>query len=361
MTVRVGATGHLAAVIEDAASVAARLAAAEPAARAVQAETARRESARLSALLDASPLTDDTADAVDERQARGLPAVEVPAGASSPAARVTAGWAQTLRIDELATQEVAALEYANLLACFDTEPAVARAFFAQPREALAELHTVISRGLVEPAVAGRPRRTEQAVHDGAQGRVLYRSAPPERVEGLLDELAAWLAGPATGEPALVVAGVVHERVLRWQPFEAGNGRVARAASRVVLRARGVDPEGLAVAERLPARDPLDYHRQVAASMRRGDLAPWLERTAEAVLSGLIAAAERVDPGGHADPPGRAADVAADLEPGDLLTVADYVAATGATRADARSDLRSLVLAGRMEAVPGSGGLRFRRR
>lgn len=350
---------HLAELIADVGAVAARLAAAAPTTRGVQAAKARRESARLSARLDASPLTEATADAIDERELQGLPPVEQPAGA--PAARVTAGWAQTWEIDALATQEVAGIEYANLLACFDAEAAMAPQLLDRPREALAELHVLICRGLVEPGMAGRPRETEQAVHDGAQGRVLYRAAPPERLDGLLDELAAWLTGPAEAEPALIVAGTVHERILRWQPFEAGNGRVARAASRLVLRARKVDPEGLAVAERLPARDPLGYHRAVAANMRRRALDPWLEWTGEAVLSGLIAAADAVDPDGHPDLPPRAAETAAELEPGAVLTLTEYAERTSTSLHAARTDLRAMVIAGRMEPVPGSRGLRFSRR
>lgn len=352
---------HLAALMADAATVAARLAAADPARRRAHAGTARRESARLSARLDASPLTDATAAAVDARLARGMPAVDLPAGDVSPAARVTAGWARTLKVDAEASQEVAALEYANLLACFDAEVAVAGWLLDRPRHGLAELHEVICRGLVEPAAAGRTRRTDQAVHDGSEGRVLWRAAPPAHVAGLLDELAAWLTGPAAEEPALVVAGVVHERILRWQPFEIANGRVARAASRVVLRARGVDPEGLAVAERLPAADPLAYHREVAASMRRRDLGPWLERASEAVLAGLVAAADVVDPGGRPDPPSRAAEVAQSLAQGATLTVAEYAVLTGTSTAAARDDLRALVLGGGLELVPGTAGLRYRRR
>lgn len=361
MTVAPARSDHLVALIADVAAVAARVAGADACAREAQAAAARRESARLSARLDASPLTDATADAVDERLAHGLAPVDSPAGAGSPAARVTDGWARALKIDQAATQEVAAVEYANLLACFDAEPSVARGVLHRPREALAELHALICRDLIDAGSAGQPRRTQQAVHDGAQGRVLYRAVEPEHVGGLLDGLAAWLAGPAHEEPALVVAGTVQERILRWQPFEAGNGRVARAASRVVLRARGVDPQGLAVAERLPAADPLGYHREVAAGMHRRDLGPWLERAAEAVLSGLIAAAEAVDPAGRPQPPVRAAAVVDGLDADEVVTVTDYAARAGVDRDVARADLRALVLAGRVEAVTGSGGLRVRAR
>ncbi|HVL99470.1 MAG TPA: Fic family protein [Egibacteraceae bacterium] len=352
---------HLVSLVADAGAAAARLAAADPAARQAHAAAARREYARLSARLDASPLTDATADKVDERESRGLPPSPQQAGSVSPAARVTAGWARTLKIDEAATQEVAALEYANLLAAFDVESAVAPGIFDDPRRALADLHAVLCRGLVDPALAGHARRTELAVHEGAQGRVIYHPAPPARIDALLDELATWLTGPGGAKPALVVAGVVHERILQWQPYEAANGRLARAASRLVLRARGVDPDGLAVAERLPAADPLAYHSEVAATIRRrDDLGRWLERAAEAVVAGLAAAADAVAPRPACALPARALAIAAELAPGAALTVADYADRAGASRASARAELRALAGAGFMEMVPATGGLRFRR-
>lgn len=352
---------HLVALVAEAEAAATRLSAADSARRRDLAAQARRESARLSARLDASLLDDATADAVDDREAQGLAPVEVPGNGMSPAARVTAGWARTLKVDEVATQELSAAEYANLLACFDAEPAIAETFLDRPREGLVALHDVICRGLVEPGAAGRPRRTDQAVHDGAQGQVVYHAAPPERIDGLLDDLAAWLTDSSGGKPALIVAGVVHERLLQWQPFEAANGRLARAASRVVLRARGLDPEGLAVAERLPAADPIGYHAEVAATIRRrDDLGLWLERAGEAVVAGLLAAADAVDPRPPGDPAPRAQAVAAGLAPGDAITVREYSDRSGATRAAARAELAGLVAAGWLRPIPGAGGLRFRR-
>lgn len=358
---RLSYSDHLVALVSQAEAAATRLAAADPALRHALAADARRESARLSARLDASPLTDVTADAVDQREARGEPWVAGSADGAPLAARVAAGWAQTLKVDQVADQDVAALEYANLLACFDAEPALAETFLDRPRESLVHLHGVICRGLLEPGLVGRPRRTDLAVHDGAQGRVLYHPAPPQRIDGLLDELAEWLAGSGGTKPALVVAGVVHERLLQWQPFEAANGRLGRAASRVVLRARGLDPDGVAVAERLLAADPLRYHAEVAATIRRrDDFGPWLERVGEAVVAGLVAAADAVGPRPPRQVPSRATAIAMALEPGTSITVTEYRERSGASLGAARSELAALVAAGELVVQPRAGGLRFRR-
>lgn len=355
--VRVGYSDHLVTLIAQGEAAATRLAAADPDRTAEVARAARRESARLSARLDASPLREDTAAAVDAGERDGPGAWADGSKASGDAG----GWAAALRLDGLPTQELAAMEYANLLACFDAEPALAGSLFERPLDTLAELHAVVCRGLVDAGAAGRPRRTEQAVHDGAQGRVVYRAADPADLPGLLAGLAAWLGRGSAGMPSLAVAGVVQQRLLQWQPYEAANGRVARAASRLVLRARGLDPHGAAVCERLLAADPLGYHGEVAATIRRrGDVGGWLERYCEAAVAALEAAADAAAPGPTPAVPARGTAVCADLARGESLTVTEYARRAGVSLEAARSDLRTLARAGAVSPVPRSRGLRYRR-
>lgn len=379
--IRVAYTDHLVDLIGRAEAAAARIAppcCADPARREALAADARREAARLSARLDGSPLEDATAAEVDagewQRPGAGSGAGAESAegaeasnagGAGQPAggAGRRGGWADALRVDDLPTQEVAAVEYANLLACFDAEADVAGWFFERPLEALRTLHGHVGQGLVGPEHLGTPRQTHQAVHDGAQGRVIYHAPDPEAVPVLLDGLAEWLAGPRlTGSaalPALVVAGVVHERILEWQPFEAANGRVARSASRVVLRARGLDPDGLAVVERGLALDPLGYHAEVAATIRRGgDLGPWLERYGEAAVAALEHAAGVLAPDARPSPSPRALSFVRELGEGAVLTLAECVTALGGGADAARTQVRALTTGGWLRELPGSRGLRF---
>jgi Fic family protein len=374
MTTRVAYSDHLVGVLITAEAAATRLSDADPDRRQAVVARARRQSARLSARLDGSPLETSTAEAVDEGK---IVARHDLSGVRGGAASV--GWAQALRLEGMATQEIAAVEYANLLACFDLEPLITEALFERPLEVLAMLHGAICRGLVAPEVVGRPRRTAQAVHDGSQGRVLYNAAEPEAVPGLLAQLEAWLRGDpgrapplaagsrqlpgvaSAGMPAIIVAGVVHECLLAWQPFEAGNGRLARAAARLVLRARGLDPHGAGVAERTLAADSLGYYGEVAATIRRGgDLGLWLERYAEAVAVGLEIAAAQAAPRPLPEPPRRAVEVCAGLPAGGRLSVAEYRARAGVGPETAARELRALVLAGLLAVEPRSRGLRYRR-
>ncbi|MDQ3710522.1 MAG: Fic family protein [Actinomycetota bacterium] len=373
MDVRFHYSDHLVGLVEDAAAAAARIAAAPPEGLAAEAQRAKRDAGRLSARLDASPLDDATADAVDAGTwvwPAGKRRFDEPAGerrsddsAGNVAAPQAGGWATALKLDGMATQQVAAVEYANLLACYDAEAELADQLFEAPLTVLTTLHGLICRGLVAPQVVGRPRRTIQAVHDGAQGRVLYNTPDPRVVPRLVDGLVEWLgatgsAGSA-GLPTLVVAGVVHERLLEWQPFEAGNGRLARAAARLVLRARGLDPTAVAVPERTLAADPGGYHNEVAATIhRRGDLGPWLEWHTEAVVAGLAAVARRLV--GHSPaPPARAVQIAGRMAFGATITLGEYAAATGLSRDTAAADLRALVSAGALRRDPHTRGLRFR--
>jgi hypothetical protein len=96
-----------------------------------------------------------------------------------------------------------------------------------PLQALARLHTVAMTDQVPHEELGRPR-----------------------ADAGISERLTTLADVVTGSeaPGVVVAGVVHAELMVLRPFGSADGLVARAASRVVLVARGVDPDALTVPE-----------------------------------------------------------------------------------------------------------------
>ena len=98
---------------------------------------------------------------------------------------------------------------------------------ASPLQAFARMHTLAGKGEVDEETLGRPRDA------GSAARV--------------NDLARTLLAPTTA-PALVVAAVVHAELATAAPFVSHNGLVARAAERLVLVARGVDPKALVVPE-----------------------------------------------------------------------------------------------------------------
>lgn len=356
MQLQLSYTDHLVSLVDQTATLAGRLVDLAPEERAPLQQAARQDTARLSARLDGSPLDTQTLDAVDSGR------WQRPASQVGP--ERAGGWASALRLDVLDTQDVAAIEYDNLRTAYDAEPELAEELFDAPLDTLARLHGLICEGLVEPDVIGRPRRTEQAVHDGAQGMVIFNAPDHESLPGLLAGLQRWLRGEggegSAAYPGPVVAAIVHERVLQWQPFEAANGRLARAASRLVLRARGADPHGLVVPERVWASDPGGYYGEVAATMRRrDDLGPWVERQLEMLLTALTEAVSEVRRPVRPPAP-HALRMVEQMSPGEAITVADYADRHGLSRETAWRDLRDLMIAGRVIREPRTLGRRFRR-
>lgn len=94
-----------------------------------------------------------------------------------------------------------------------------------PLQALARMHTLVGKGSIAEDALGRPVRPADRLHD----------------------LAARLVLPTTA-PALVVAAVVHAEVAAAGVFAGHNGVVARAAERLVLVDRAVDPASVTVPE-----------------------------------------------------------------------------------------------------------------
>ncbi len=138
-----------------------------------------------------------------------------------------------------------------------------------PRQVFARLHTLAAKGEAADDQLGRPR--------GEVGA--------DRLSGL----ARLLLEP-TSAPALVVAAVVHAELRTVAPFVSHNGLVARAAERLVLVARGVDPTSLTV----PEAGHLALRAQYESNLRgyaEGGLAGvhgWLLYTAEAYTAGAQA-------------------------------------------------------------------------
>jgi hypothetical protein len=133
-----------------------------------------------------------------------------------------------------------------------------------PRQALARLHALAAADLLPADDLGRPR-------PGSAER--------------LDTLAHVLA--ATHAPAVVVAAIVHGELLGLDAFPPASGVVARAAVRLTLVERGLDPKSLVVVEA--------GHRELAADYaaaldgyRTGSedgITGWLVHCAAALVAG----------------------------------------------------------------------------
>lgn len=179
---------------------------------------------------------------------RGAHASAVLEGSASSLAEVRDGSG-----DEIAADAVRVSTEALGLA-----PLLSRA----PLQALARLHTLAGSASVPEGRLGRPRDDASA----------------ERLRGLGQLLLA-----PTEAPALLVAALVHAELATATPFPSHNGIVARAAERLVLVARGVDPTSLVVPEaaHLALRPAYESNLRGYATGGTAGVHSWLVYTTEA--------------------------------------------------------------------------------
>lgn len=157
-------------------------------------------------------------------------------------------------------------------------------------ELLARLHTAAMRDLLPAEELGRLRT-------GDQPRDLTGLGPApvgDALAGRMTLLGRTLA--VTGVPALVAASVLHGELLALRPFAAGNGVVARAAARLMLVRRGLDPTGAVVAESGWAQAPNPYLGAAAgfATGTAQGVAGWVTFSARSVLAGAQVGREVAD-------------------------------------------------------------------
>jgi len=132
-----------------------------------------------------------------------------------------------------------------------------------PLQAFARLHS-----LTGGPAPGQPRSAEAA----------------ERLQSLSKALLA------TSSPGLIVAALVHAELASVAPFASHNGIVARAAERLVMVARGVDPASLVVPEAGHLALRPEYESNLRGYRDGGDrgLHSWLLYAAEAQTKGAEA-------------------------------------------------------------------------
>ena len=136
-----------------------------------------------------------------------------------------------------------------------------------PLQAIARLHVLAAAGIAPRDRLGRPSGDPQAA-------------------ARLGALARLVAGGGR-TPGLLLAAVVHGELASLAPFGSADGLVARAAARLTLVARGVDPTAVSVPE-VGHLERADEYRQAlagyAAGVRDG-LAGWLRHCGRAVELG----------------------------------------------------------------------------
>ncbi len=135
-----------------------------------------------------------------------------------------------------------------------------------PRQVLARLHVLAAAGQLDSDALGRPAASAEVA---------------QRLDGLASVLAV------TSAPAVVVAGIVHGELLALDAFPPASGVVARAAVRLTLIERGLDPKSLVVVEAGHRELATEYESALAAyrSGTPDGVATWLRHCADAIVAG----------------------------------------------------------------------------
>ncbi|MGL5927797.1 MAG: Fic family protein [Dermatophilaceae bacterium] len=153
-----------------------------------------------------------------------------------------------------------------------------------PRQVLARLHVLAAAGLVPDTELGRPRLAgEDCPELGDLGPAPPAGEAAARLDAVVDVLVA-----LPRLPVVVAAAVVHAEIVHARPFRRGNGVVARALDRVVVRAGGLDPTGVAVIEAGHSAGGSAGYLGALAAYGTGDVAGlqiWTEHCCTAVRAG----------------------------------------------------------------------------
>jgi hypothetical protein len=160
-----------------------------------------------------------------------------------------------------------------------------------PRQVLARMHVLAAKGRLDDDLLGRPR--DAGVLGGSadpadpDNRLDLGPLPaPAVVTARLDDLSRLLLAP-TRTSAIVLSAVVHGELLALRPFPQASGLIARAAGRLVLVSRGLDPKSVSVPEVGHLELEADYADSARAyiSGTASGVARWVVHCARAVELG----------------------------------------------------------------------------
>jgi hypothetical protein len=154
-----------------------------------------------------------------------------------------------------------------------------------PAQALTRMHMLAAAGQVDAGRIGRPRSDGEpvAIEPGGPSR----PADAQEAAARLTALAGLIAAPSKA-PALLVAAIAQGELLAATPFGWGDGLIGRAAFRLLLIARGLDPQALAAPEVGFLELGLEARQAALEAYRSGTaqgLSAWIIHCASAVVRG----------------------------------------------------------------------------
>ena len=137
---------------------------------------------------------------------------------------------------------------------------------AVDQSTIREIHRRVLGGQGGLLTPGEYRRGENRV-GGTDGEVIFATPPSGDVPELMRSFTAWL-GDHADVPAPVLAALAHLELVAIHPFNDGNGRTARAISRLLLARGGYALDGLVSLDAYLDTRRSDYFGAIRASIGR---------------------------------------------------------------------------------------------
>jgi Fic family protein len=125
------------------------------------------------------------------------------------------------------------------------------------------------------------------------GMVHYQTPNAGESRGRLKPFLDWFNSPDDPDP-VIKAAVAHLRFMSIQPFDGGNGRIARAITDIQLaRSEGTAHRYYSLSDRIK-KERRSYHETLLAAQRGdGDITPWLSWFLRCLGNAISAADEHL--------------------------------------------------------------------
>lgn len=239
-------------------------------------------------------------------------------------------------------------------------------------QAIREIHRRVLDGIDPMLRPGEYRKGENRVAD-AEGGLIFSTPVSGDVPDLMHRFGRWLRTGGDGRPPVVVSALAHLELVGIHPFYDGNGRTARALSRLLLVRGGYALNGLVSVDAYLDLQRREYFAAIRAALGRTyargyDATPFVRYFVEAIagaaehvlarvkgVAGLLAVLRQAT--GKGELGGAVVDGLVYAWINGSITPADYRSIAGRTGPSATRDLQDAARAGFL--VP-SGATRARR-
>jgi len=136
-------------------------------------------------------------------------------------------------------------------------------------ELIQKLHHIVFKNSKPYAGKFREKGIEVVIKD-AQGNIIHRGAPQQKITSHLKELIRWYGENKNNYHPIVLAAVVHNQIENIHPFQDGNGRIGRLLLNNILIKHGLPPVNIELKNRT------EYYETLQAYEKEGNIRPTIE-------------------------------------------------------------------------------------